>query len=116
MIDAARDAIERNFGFVTRWVTRSAPSWRDLMTANPYLAAGDDPAILHVALLSSAPDPARASCLDIQRSPGDAFRRVGDAIYLRLPNGVARTKLTNAWFDTTLGVVSTMRNWATFRF
>ena len=34
MIDAARDAIERNFGFVTRWVTRSAPSWRDLMTAN----------------------------------------------------------------------------------
>jgi uncharacterized protein (DUF1697 family) len=37
----------------------------------------------------------------------------GETVYLNLPNGVARSKLTNAWFDSTLGVVCTMRNWAT---
>ena len=32
---------------------------------------------------------------------------------LRLPSGVARTKLTNAWFDSKLMVTSTLRNWRT---
>ena len=34
-------------------------------------------------------------------------------IYLRCPNGCARSKLTNAWFDAKLGVTSTVRNWRT---
>ena len=29
------------------------------------------------------------------------------------PNGVARSKLTSAYFDTTLDTVSTTRNWRT---
>ena len=37
----------------------------------------------------------------------------GRDIYLRLPNGVARTKLTNAWFDRELATTSTVRNWRT---
>jgi len=34
-------------------------------------------------------------------------------VYLSLPGGVARTKLSNAYFDSTLGTVSTGRNWRT---
>ena len=30
-----------------------------------------------------------------------------------MPNGMARTKLTNAYLDKTLGTVSTVRNWRT---
>ena len=34
-------------------------------------------------------------------------------IYLRLPHGYGRTKLTNAWFERKLGTASTTRNWRT---
>jgi uncharacterized protein (DUF1697 family) len=34
-------------------------------------------------------------------------------VFLHLPNGVARTKLTNGWMDRSLEVISTQRNWAT---
>jgi uncharacterized protein (DUF1697 family) len=37
----------------------------------------------------------------------------GREIYLRLPNGVGRTKLTNQYFDTKLATTSTIRNWRT---
>jgi uncharacterized protein (DUF1697 family) len=37
----------------------------------------------------------------------------GREIFLHLPNGMARTKLTNAWFDSKLKTVSTARNWNT---
>ena len=37
----------------------------------------------------------------------------GRDIYLRLPNGVADTKLTNAYFDSKLSTTSTGRNWRT---
>ncbi len=34
-------------------------------------------------------------------------------IYLKLPHGYGRTKLTNAWFERKLGTASTTRNWRT---
>ena len=37
----------------------------------------------------------------------------GKEIYLDCPNGLARTKLTNAYFDAKLSTTSTMRNWKT---
>ena len=37
----------------------------------------------------------------------------GRDIYLHLPNGVAKSKLTNAWFDSKLATTSTVRNWRT---
>jgi uncharacterized protein (DUF1697 family) len=51
--------------------------------------------------------------LDPSRSPPDEFVVAGAEITLRPPHGVARSKLTNAWFDSRLGVVSTTRNWRT---
>jgi len=53
----------------------------------------------------------RIARLELDRSPPDAV--VGAEVYLSLPNGVARSKLSNAWLDPRLGVVSTMRNWRT---
>ncbi|MFZ0207033.1 MAG: hypothetical protein WAL59_13120, partial [Roseiarcus sp.] len=79
----------------------------------PLLAAGVDPKALHAGCLSALPDPARTMRLDPRRSSPDEFELRGETLYLSLPNGVARSKLTNSWFDSTLGVVCTIRNWAT---
>ena len=51
--------------------------------------------------------------LDAERSPGDKFVVCGPDVYLHMPNGMGRTKLTNAYFDSKLSTVSTARNWRT---
>lgn len=106
-------AIEEAFGFGAPITIRSAAELRDVVAANPFLAAGCDPAQLHVAFLSAKPRKPCAQALDPERSPGDAFHLRGRELYLQLPNGVGRSKLTNAYLDRTLEVVSTARNWRT---
>jgi uncharacterized protein (DUF1697 family) len=53
--------------------------------------------------------------LDPGRSPGDEFAVRGRVIYLHLPNGFGRSKLTIDWFERGLGVRATARNWNTLR-
>jgi uncharacterized protein (DUF1697 family) len=43
----------------------------------------------------------------------DSFIVRGGEIYLCCPKGVGRTKLTNGYFDSRLGTISTGRNWRT---
>jgi len=68
---------------------------------------------LNVYFLADMPDPAAVKSLDPERSPGDTFVVKGREVFLHLPNGMARTKLTNAYFDSKLKTVSTARNWKT---
>ncbi len=94
-------------------VLRTAEELEEAARRNPFLAAGADPDTLHLMFLADLPRPAAVAGLDGRRSPPDAFAVVGREIYLRLPNGAARTKLTNAYFDAKLATTSTMRNWRT---
>lgn len=105
--------IADGFGLQVPVVLRSADELSMVADNNPFLRVGADPAQLHVAFLESAPGKPQVAALDPNRSPPDAFRVRGREIYLHLPNGVARTKLTNAYLDTTLKSVSTVRNWRT---
>lgn len=82
---------------------------------NPYVAAGAPEDALHVALLAHAPTAAAIASLDAERSPPDTFVVRGRAIYLHLPQGVGKTKLTNAYFDRALATISTVRNWRTLQ-
>jgi uncharacterized protein (DUF1697 family) len=94
-------------------VLRSAAELRAVVRGNPFLEAGADPATLHVAFLADRPTAAAAASLDPARSPPDAFAVRGREVYLHLPNGGARSKLTTAWLDARLDTVSTVRNWRT---
>jgi len=105
--------ISREFGFAAPMLLRDATAWKTLIDGNPFLRDGADPDTLHALCLSETPSPAALARLDLSRSPGDEFEVRGRDIYLRLPSGVARTKLTNAWFDSKLRVTSTLRNWRT---
>ncbi|MGH2489002.1 MAG: DUF1697 domain-containing protein, partial [Candidatus Limnocylindria bacterium] len=80
---------------------------------NPYLPKEAATSVLHVAFLAAKPRPTKVATLDPNRSPPDEFAVHGREIYLRLPHGVARSKLTNAYFDSKLGTTSTLRNWRT---
>jgi uncharacterized protein (DUF1697 family) len=105
--------IERGLGLRVPVILRSDDELRAAAKANPLLAAGADPSTLHVMFLERAPGKKEIAALDPGRSPPDSFSLVGREVYLSCPNGMARTKLTNAYFDSTLRTTSTARNWRT---
>jgi uncharacterized protein (DUF1697 family) len=111
--DLIATRIVDRFGYKTPVVLRTAPEVGRILGDNPFLRAGAADDELHVYFLADLPDPRRVDQLDPDRSPPDTFAMRGREIYLRLPNGMARTKLTNAYFDSKLATTSTARNWRT---
>jgi uncharacterized protein (DUF1697 family) len=94
-------------------VMRTSAELGAVARSNPFLEAGVDAERVHVAFLADRPSTAQMASLDPDRSPPDAFAVRGREIYLHCPNGLARTKLTNGYFDSRLGTTSTVRNWHT---
>ena len=105
-------ALLKRLGLAVPVVVRSAPALAAALAAHPYIKAGDDPKLLHVGFLRDAPSPALLKALDPPCGPGEAVQVVGSHAYLRYGSGVAKSKLTNAFFDRRLGTVMTVRNWA----
>ena len=105
--------IAERFGFRSPVILRTADQLHDVASNNPFLAAGAAEDTLHVMFLATPPDPTRVADLDPDRSPPDEFAVRGQEVYLHLPNGAARSKLTNAYFDAKLATTSTARNWRT---
>lgn len=111
--EVIREAIDGELGYQVPVVVRSAEDLARVVADNPFAGPDVDDKQLHIAFLAERPGAAAIAELDPQRSPPDQFEVVGREIFLRLPNGMARTKLTNAYFDRVLGAVSTVRNWRT---
>ena len=105
--------IAEQFGLDVPVIVRSSAELDEVVAQNPFLAEGADTDALHVAFLAHPPRAEAVAALDPQRSPPDRFAVLGKEVYLCLPNGMARTKLTNAYFDRALSTISTMRNWRT---
>ena len=112
---AIAKTIADRLGFRPSVVLRTAAELRAVVRGNPFLRGGASAEIdfLHVMFLADRPSAAAVAALDPKRSPPDEFRVVGREVYLRLPNGAGRTKLTNAYVEAKLATTSTMRNWRT---
>jgi uncharacterized protein (DUF1697 family) len=110
---AISSQIAERFGIRTSLVVRTAAELADVVASNPFLKQGAAEETLHVLFLESSPAPERIATLDPGRSPPDAFVVRGREVFLQLPGGVARSKLTNAYFDSRLATMGTARNWRT---
>ncbi len=108
-----RAMIGKRFGVEPAIVVRRAPQMASIAEHNPFLKSGADVSTLHVGFLHGEPDPRRIAELDSGSSPGDRFEFRGGEIYLHLPNGVLKSRLTGACFDSVLLTQSTFRNWRT---
>ena len=106
-------SILSRFGYRIPVITRTAREFQEIVRANPFVEAGAEADKLHVMFLAELPDGAQIEALDPTRSPGDEFAVQGREVYLHCPNGVARSKLTNSYFDSRLSTTSTTRNWRT---
>ncbi len=105
-------AIARTRGLAVPVVVREGSELARVVASNPFAGDGNEDA-WHVMFLADAPAADRVAALDPARSPTDRFAVVGSEVFLHCPEGLARTKLTNAWFDARLGTTSTCRNWRT---
>ena len=105
--------IQERFGYRVPLVLRTTSEIQGVIVHNPFVDAGSAEDMLHVLFLADQPSAESVAALDPDRSPPDAFIVQDREIYLRLPNGAARTKLTNAYFDAKLATISTGRNWRT---
>ena len=111
--DQISASIAARFGLRVPVVLRTSEQLAEAFHNNPFLTQNLPEETLHVMFLADLPSPEQVAGLDANRSAPDAFVVQGRDIYLHLPNGVADTKLTNAYFDTKLATVSTSRNWKT---
>ncbi len=111
--DRITKQIAGRFGCKTPVILRTAKQLGDTIRNNPFVKAGADEKTLHVYFLADVPKAQDVGKLDPGRSRPDAFIVHNREIYLHLPNGMARTKLTNAYFDSKLATTSTARNWRT---
>jgi uncharacterized protein (DUF1697 family) len=103
-------AIRTRFRIDVPVLVRSAAALEAVVAGNPYPDATE---MLYVMFLADAPAAARVAALDPARSPGDTYVVRGQEIYLSLPGGGARSKLTSAYFDSKLATTTTTRNWRT---
>lgn len=106
-------AIVARCGFEAPVQSRTLDELRAAASTNPLHEDGADPTTLAVMFLARAPTANQIASLEPDRSPGDSFVVRGREIYLSCPNGFARSKLTNAWFDARLATIGTSRNWRT---
>lgn len=107
------EQIASRFGYRIPVVLRTVGELAAAIRDNPFIKSGAPPETLHVYFLAGRPSASAVDSLDPDRSKPDAFVVYGREIYLRLPKGMARTKLSNAYFDSKLATTSTARNWRT---
>ena len=106
-------AVAEAFSLNVRVLVRTPAELRRIAERNPFLEEGADPAKLHVVFLRREPAEGAGARLDPERSPPDRFHLRGRELYLHLPNGMGRSKLTIDYLERTLGVDATARNWRT---
>jgi len=105
--------IAARFGYEIPIIVRSSEEIAQIIRDNPFLQHGKPEETLHVYFLADPPTALAIKSLDPNRSAPDAFCVRNREVYLHLPNGMARTKLSNTYFDSKLSTTTTARNWAT---
>ena len=105
--------IARDFGLDIRVLIRTPDDLAKVVEGSPFRSETASPSPLFVCFLSARPEDERLSAIDAGQFSPDTFAVGERAIYLWLPGGFHRTKLTNAFWERRLGLDATIRNWNT---
>ena len=109
--DQIEGLVAAEFGVNADVMVRSADQLAKIIRANPLARGRSGPETLHVAFLKSRPVAAATRGLADRTFGDDEFVIHGTEIYLRYPNGVARSKMNPALFEGALGTPGTVRTW-----
>jgi uncharacterized protein (DUF1697 family) len=101
-------------GLETDVFVRTAEEWRKVAQGNPFPEeAESDPSHLLVLALKEAPGRAAVKALQEAIRGREVVRAKGRHAYVVYPDGIGRSRLTNAVIEKHLGTRGTGRNWNT---
>ncbi len=114
LANAIEDSLEKAFGFRPATILRDAAALKKIMERNPFpKMATDDPSHLVVMLLATKPDKDASKRIAAAHRGVEEIRILGEDAFITYPNGIGKSKLTNALLEKQLGVAGTARNWNT---
>jgi uncharacterized protein (DUF1697 family) len=106
-----RESIGADLGHDVAVVLRTHAELAAVIGTRPFGDASEER--LYVTFLAETPELSRLRALTNAGFEPDEFKVRGTEVYLQVPNGYGRSKLSNEWFEKKLGVTATTRNWRT---
>lgn len=104
----------KHFHLEIDYVVRTSDEWKKIIDSNPFRKeAKSDPGHLLVLFLKGAPELGAVKALQSAIVGREVIRAVGTQLFAVYPDGIGKSKLTNALMDRKLGVRGTGRNWNT---
>ena len=101
-------------GVPAAYFIRAAAEWEKVIARNPFPAeAKKDPGRLVVTFLKEAPQAKDVKALQAAYKGREVIRAGARHLYVTYPDGMGRSKLTNAVIERVLGTRATARNWNT---
>ncbi len=108
------DQLALRLGLVTTVIVRTAAQWRAIMESNPFPDdAARDPSHLVVLACASPPSPAAVDALQTAICDRERVQSAGGDVFALYPDGIGRSRLTNALIERHLRTRVTGRNWNT---
>ena len=105
---------EKRLALKTDFFVRTAKEWAGVVAHNPFRKeATRDPGHLVVMFLKDAPSVTGVKALQKAIRGREVVRAAGKHLYIVYPDGIGRSRLTNALTDKQLGTRGTGRNWNT---
>jgi len=98
----------------TAFFVRTGQEWRSVIARNPFPKEAErDPARLVVMFLKDAANAGSVKGLQAAINGPEVARAAGKHLYIVYPDGIGRSRLTNAIIEKKLGTSGTGRNWNT---
>jgi uncharacterized protein (DUF1697 family) len=105
---------EKRLGLRADFFIRSAKEWREVVARNPFRKEAErDPGHLVVMFLKSAPDANGVQAVNAAIVGAETVRADGRHLYIVYPDGIGKSRLSNALIEKKLGIRGTARNWNT---
>ncbi len=111
--DEIEGVLAEGLGLEAKVLVRTKGELERVVAENPLLGVASNHSRMLVAFLSETPDHEVMRQLAPADFEPDVFAAGEREIYVWYPEGVQRTKLSNAFWEKRLGVVATGRNWNT---
>lgn len=107
------DRLARDEGIQVDVLVRTRNEIAKIVARNPLRKQVADPKRYLVVFLSEKPDPKSLRDIDPAQFEPERFQLHGREIYVWLPAGVQKARLTHAFWEKRLNVTATSRNWNT---
>lgn len=101
--------IEKKYDFHAPVIIRDVRELEEVLHNCPF-SAKEDLSKISYSFLKKSPSPEALARLDNVDFSPEKFRILEKTIYLFLPNGAGRAKLTNNFFESKLKITATSRN------